>query len=369
LSRVLIREARNASRRASLRSAAGANTTESIDEVIERTITSRQVQTQPLFVAARESKAVVDPTKPINLINRMIKADPKKKPLVSALNEVRDTLFIKTPAQTGRIALRDLGAPAVSQVKDTSARGLISASKNIGLLIAKTDPVTGKRINEQIVRELVLVKKSLDSAIARSVPEYKVANTLFQELSLPVNRAQIAKRLENALVSPVEGKTIDDILVQRGTAFANAIRDERALIGKATGFKRGKDLESIFGKEELGKILSISQNIKDDATLVKIANEGRAGLARITQQERGETFINPLQRVIMVINGIIKRTGVLRLEKALDKGSEVFEDRLLLAKLLESATPGEIQVMKRSLASDEVSRFIRVAPAILATQE
>ena len=336
----LVERAQNQARVALLREAGGG---QNLDDVITTATQSRRQITQPLYNAANESTAVVNVKRTADLIDNLIKNDPNNQRLVPVLQTVKTTLAENTP------------------------RSLISASQNIGRIMREKGP-NGQPINEAIVRQLITVKRSLDNQIAKVVPEFKEANRLFSELSVPIEKAQIAQRLERALTSPLSGSA-DSVIRQRGSVFSNALRDERMLVRQATGFKRGKRLDQIFDEEELGKILSVSEQVKNDAELLRLASFGREEMRRMVGDLEGKTLPNPLERTIMVINGIIKRGGVARREGTLNRAAEIFEDPLKLAELLEKASPAEVIRLKSGLGDIPAGTFARTVPAITAARE
>lgn len=341
-SAALIQKAQNEARELLLDEAGGATAGQSLDDVINTATQNRRQVTQPLYEAARNSDSAVDINRTATLIDNMIKNDPNNQKLVSVLESIKPTL------------------------SGTSPRDAISASQNLSRIMTEKGP-NGAPINEAIVRQLLTVKRSLDGQIAKVTPEYKEANALFSELSVPIERAQIAQRLQQTLRAPLAGDA-DSVIAQRGSAFANALRDERRLVRQATGFKRGKPLEEIFDEEQMGKILTVSDQIKNDAELIRLATFGREELRRMIGDLEGDTLVNPLQRVIMVINGIIKRGGALQREQTLTKAAELFENPTQLADLLERATAAETAALKTGLSQLPSGSLIRTVPAITATQ-
>jgi len=206
------------------------------DDAYSAALKARAQATNPLYAEVAKSTAVADPTRTVNLVDRIIETNPKREALVNALQGVRGTLFD--------------AAPDGSLVPTQSPQALKSASQNIGDLINAKGP-TGNRLNEAIVRELALVKKSLDAQIGKAEPAYAAAQKGFQEASRPINQMDVARMIADKSVNPVR-ETI------RPEAFARALSDKTA--AQATGFKRAR-LENIMDPEQMGTLNAIKEDL------------------------------------------------------------------------------------------------------------
>lgn len=331
----------NASRIAAVRQAGGGTGEVPLAQTIDDLIKTRTQQTAPLFTAASKSTATVTPKRANELVDGFIESDPNNQKLIPVLNQIKQTLTGNSP------------------------RELISASQNIGRLMSEKGP-TGQRVNEAIVRQLNIIKKALDNDIGKAVPEFKQANALFQELSEPVNRAQVAQRLEQKLTSPLAGDT-ESVIQQRGAQFASALDDERKLIAQATGFKRGTGLDKFFSEEDLTKIGNIADRLKNDAEFSRLATIGRGQAGRITQDLEAQTLVNPLNRIIMVINRVLTLSGRARKEETLNQAAQVFRDPKKLAGLLDSADPAQRGQIKTLLDSIPIERIATVTGVLSGT--
>lgn len=334
--------AQNASRLQRLRQVGGAVDDQSLDDAID---TARQVRTQrtnPLYEAAKKSEAQVDASRTQRLLGSIKEADPRNQKLISALDNVEQS------------------------IKDTSSpRELVSAWRNIGNLIDEKGP-TGQRVNENIVRQLTTLKRSLESDIGRSVPEFRQANQLFKELSQPVNRAEVARELERRLTSSLSGSD-DSVINQQASNFNSALQGERKLVSQATGFNRGK-LDKFFNEDEINTLKGISQELQNNAEFNRLAQLGRSEARQILGTLGPEPVANPLNRVIMIANAIIRKSGSVQQGAVVKRIGEIFQDPNKLADLLEEATERERGLLRSALSEIPTDQLARTAPAVTVNQ-
>lgn len=357
----------NAERISQIRIASGGRPNVRLTETIDDLTNARKIATDPLYAQASQSTARINARPVVEVIDRLIKKDPNNSELVPVLNELKRQLVKRPPPpQTGRIPIG--GRPTQRASLANTARELISTSRDIGTRIGKKDPVSGKSVNENIVRQLTSVKRALDEAIGDQVTAFREANEEFARRSVPIDRAAIGLRLENKLTSALSGDE-SSVIQQRASGFASALDDERGLVSQATGFKRNKGLQSIFGDDGVERLQAVADELKSNAELQRLAVLGGKGADRITSELEGHTLVNPLNRVLMVVNGIIKRGGTVRKEAALNDAAEIFQDPARLAELLERANPRELTVLRRLISALPLRELSRTAPAIAGTRE
>jgi len=333
----------NTERIAAIRQSGGGSATEPLEATVQAARQTRQEVTEPLFTQASQSQVPVTLTGTQKVIDRMISQDPNNRKLIPALNEIKQTLA------------------------GDSAQEVISASRNIGIMISERGP-NGIPVNEAIVRQLTRVKKVLDDEIGSANPRFREANELFSELSKPVNKAEIAQRLEQRLTSPLAGEEAS-VLQQRSAQFASALDDERKLIAQATGFKRGTGLDDIFSEEELVKLGNVSDRLSSDAEFARLATLGTPEANRLIQGLQPPKPIGMLDRAIVIIKGILTKVGTATEEATLKKAAEIFQDPNRLATLLESADSRSVSALKRVLNAIPFEDLARTAPAITAARQ
>lgn len=333
----------NTARVRTVREAGGGSADVPLSETIDSATRARASRTNPLFEAASKSTATVNTSRTSQLITRMIESDPNNQKLVPVLNQIQQTL------------------------EGGSAREVISASRNIGRLMSEKGP-TGAPVNENIVRQLNIVKKALDKQIGRAVPEFKEANELFQTLSRPVNRAQVAQRLEQRLTAPLAGDE-SSVIQQRGAQFTAALDDERKLIAQSTGFKRGTGLDQFFDEDELVKLGNVADRLKADAEFQRLATLGTPEAKRLIAGLEPPKPIGMLDRTIVIIKGILTKAGAATEEATLKRASEIFADPQALANLLDGADARTVTALKRVINAIPFEDLARTAPAITATRQ
>lgn len=361
-----ISEAQNTARITAIREASGGNAAKPLTTTIDELTASRKAIADPLFEESSKASAKIDPKDTIKVLDRLIKADPNNDDLIPVLMNIRGQLVKPAPKPTGRVPLR--GFPDQPPILTQSPRELISSSRNIASIISKKDPVSGKSINENIVRQLSGVKKVLDKTIGVSVPSFKAANEAWKKLSIPVDKAGIGLRLEKKLTSVLAGDE-GSIIQQRGAQFVGALADEKALISGATGFKRGSGLEKYFDESEMNRLGLVAKELQDNAELQRLAAAGGKGADRIMSELEGHTSVNALNRVLMVLNAIITRAGSARKEATLNEASKIFQNPKQLADLLEKAKPRELTAFKRIVSSVPIENITRTTAAISATRD
>lgn len=338
-----IDRAQNASRLNRIRQVGGAADDETLEQTVDAARAARTQQTNPLFEAAKNSKSYVNPQRTKILIARIKDADPRNTKLVRAIDSVSESIG-----------------------DSTSPRELISAWRNISNLIDETGP-NGQRVNETIVRQLSIIKKALEQDIGRAVPEFREANTLFRELSQPINRAQIAQELEKKLTAPLSGSD-DSVLAQRAGSFANALSDEQRLIAQSTGFKRGSGLEKYFDEDELAVLGNVAKELSDNAEFNRLSQLGKDGMKKILGSLGPEPVANPLMRVVMIVNSLIRKSGTLRTEATLERAAELFRNPQAFADVMEGATEREVGIVRSALRQIPIDQLTRTAPAVTVNQ-
>jgi len=342
----------NSSRIATVREAGGGSADKPLSETIDKAIGARKAATSQLFEDAGNDTAEIGIPRTLKIVNSFLEKSPKETKLTSILNGVKESFEVAGP--TGRVA-------------DKTSRGLISASKNIRNLIDERGP-TGQRVNQGIVRELTIIKKSLDAEIGKVNTGYAKANSLFRDMSKPVNKAQIAQKLEEKLTSSLAGDA-DSVIQQRGAAFNTALDNERKLIAEATGFKRGSGLEQYFDKQTLTKLGGISDRLSNDAEFLRLATLGRQGASRLVGDMRPPQPPGILDRAMFIIRSILTKAGAATEDATLNKAAEIFRDPKALADLMSKTDARSVSALKKVINAIPADKIARTAPAITATKE
>jgi hypothetical protein len=279
---------------------------------------ARKQATAPLYSKVAESTALVDPSRTVGLINKVIAKNPARKQLTSALSEVRESLFESYPVQQrgkdgwkavsdvigkrmssaddeavkaartvmDRVRKGSIGADeALSQLKGISAKSktaseaialakqymktpdyvvrqepnaIKSAIQNIGDMIERKGP-DGARVNEAIVRELSIVKKSLELQLGKVEPAYAQAQRTFATMSRPIDQMKIGEELleRGASALPKSGNESKLYAEQ----LARLIRGDDKLVKSATGFARNKGLASVMEPRQMQSLDALVRDL------------------------------------------------------------------------------------------------------------
>lgn len=365
---------------------------------------ARRSATEPLYQAAEASDLPVDALKTVRLVDKLIAKRQGRPQVTSVLNNVRETMFESYPYQqrardswnavrasissyrgaapqelqaarktlnavknfdidpfTAIVRLRALrpqdqaareqiqAAITNLEIPDAvvtqNAQQLINASRNIGDLLDARD-LTGKKINTAVSKELTVLRRSVDQQIARAVPEFGEAQRLFSDLSRPIDRMNIGRYLQDRLIPALNDAGAS--LPNRASVFATAMRDLSENVAPATGFKRGGGLIDMMTPDEMATIQRIGSGLARDADVQML---GRAGQGKVTQKI-GNIFSdqlpNALNRKVMIINAILRRTGVGATERTMNALSIKMQDPAAMADIMEKATAAERRAIERA---------------------
>lgn len=291
-------------------------------------VQSRKAATAPLYQAASKATSNVEPSRTVNLIDRIVAKHPANSALVSPLEQIRDSLY-RSPGQ-----LRQ------------KPHEVMSAIDNIKAMI-------GKQENAFVRSELNTIKKSLEHQLGKAAPEFRQAERVFAEQSIPINRMQINQLLANKLIPPTAGDVPTGL---NAASLATALRNPDQVARAATGFKRAR-----FDKT-LGPDSSAVRGISSDAS--RIAEMNRLGAGFGSPTKRRETLEH------LIANNLANEAPILnRLTNALTNtpfvGLPVRAGRAAAGAIASSANKGMIEQLETMLASnpDEVVELLKSAAA------
>jgi len=186
---------------------------------------ARKTGTQPLYGQAEQSTAEVDSTRVVDLIDRLAAKNSGRPQLVSALNQVRETLF-------------------ENDVIRNKPENIISSIGGIKDILATTE-------NPFFTRELLTVKRSLESQLSKVEPAFKQAEQNFAQLSQPINQMQIGQELLNRMQPALAD--YGALGSETAAKYAQALRNADQTAKTATGFK-GATLERTLTPEQMGTV-------------------------------------------------------------------------------------------------------------------
>lgn len=315
------------------------------DAAREAAVAARRQATQPLYSAVANSDALVDTSRTVNLIDRVLNANPGNKALTGPLREIRETLFEAYPAeQRGRDAWkvlddalqgRNASAPGSLDIKGARTvlhrlkTGQIAAEDALSELrkikpkgqrftealdlakrfvetpdyVIRQNPQQVKSVidnvnallanpaNSTVKRQLTILKKSLENQVGKAVPEYRQANQLFAEMSKPINQMDIGQALNDKLVSALSENPGASLSRLRGEQYAQALRSPRSMIQSATGM-RNRSLEQLMTPEQMQTLQGVEEY------LARSASASDKGLGRGSPTARNLVSQNIMRQIV-----------------------------------------------------------------------
>jgi hypothetical protein len=275
---------------------------------------ARRQASNPLYTAARSSTASADTTRVVNLIDRMVSANPANKALTGPLNAIRESLFESYPAAARGSdawkALTESIAPsrysnivgsqeikAARTVMDRVRKGTIDADEALeqlksikfdartpqrlldafdlakrhmktpdfvlmekpGQLMSAMDNIKamlGNADNAFVKKELTTIKDALGHQINKVAPEFGQAEEAFAQGSRPINQMDVGTKLYNTMVPALQDTPGIVPTASKSNLFAEALRNGDQTAKKATGFK-GATLENVMDPAQMDTLRGI----------------------------------------------------------------------------------------------------------------
>lgn len=266
--------------------------------------------------------------------------DPAKLSAVSAGRKAEFTKLLNTPAiQSSIKEAKELAKNEMLQTGGVkgSVRGLHYAK------MAMDDKIKKAVGNEQ--RILIGLKERFVKTIDALSPQYGAARSTFAEMSKPINQMQVGQELERSLIAPL-GAT------ERPAAFAQALRAAPQTLKRATGQPRYKELEEILEPQQMQSVTNVLDDLKRAALHEQLAKAGtekaRDLVGQISPALPQAGMFNPKYSVMRAISN--RFAG--RVEgKSLERLAEAMQDPVLMAKLMQSASPAERTALTKALRS------------------
>lgn len=300
------------------------------DIALESAKQARSTAAAPMYHAARQSTNLADPTRTVNLIDRIVSANPANKALTGPLNEIRSSLFEAYPATQrgsdawkvidgalgGRMSAADSSAlRAARVVMDRMRKGTIDAAEatkqlrgikvtsktasdaintakqyvktpdNVVMqephkIISAIDNIKamiGKPDNSFVVSQLNTVKKSLEHQLGKAAPEFRQAEQAFAQGSRPINQMQVGQLLSNKLIPSTAGDMPSRL---NAASLASAMRNPNQVAKTATGFKRAR-LDRVMEPDQLAAIQGVTSDASRIADMASLgAGQGSATARR-----------------------------------------------------------------------------------------
>jgi hypothetical protein len=352
--------------------------------------------TTPLYEAGKKSKEIIDPTRTINQIDKALTDRSGEPVLAAALNNIRNTLFetydnvqkhndiksVLNDAMKLRMSSADKASlvnvkkivndykngtidsdDVIDSFKDITftsktandafdyARSTIKLPefvvkqkpKDIYSAITNIKTLIKSQENASIKRELTIVKKSLENSLRNKVPEFREADKLFAQKSIPINQKKIIQSLLDKLQPALSEGGIPTTI--NASSFAEQLRKGDELAKKITGFK-GAKLENILSKEQLDTL----ENIRLD--LQRKQEGSRLGLqagSSTAQNLSAQNVLNQMPALNALSKTFIGGTPLAGVEKLLGfayKNADIKTKQLLAEILLNPKEAGKLMQQK-----------------------
>lgn len=303
---------------------------------------TRRANAAKNYQALADSTATVEVGKTVNLIDRIVKAKPANKALVSAMDDVKSSLYT-IDETTGLMKLR------------TNPGQLQSAIENINNLLSSKE-------NASVRRQLMVAKKSLETQINKVEKAQGQATAQYAFDSLPLNQMDLWSALKDKFVSP-SGK-------EAPGSYLRALRDETKLIKQATGFKRGQSLENIFNAEQSKLAARLAAEMEMELVKKRIAGEVNIpGLGKAAEGMEPR-LPNMLMRETMVANFILKTLARNANVDVNIAAANILKDPKALAGVLKQVKVDHRPTVLKSIREAAVSpRTAVTGTALMETEE
>lgn len=252
------------------------------EDEIQTLVAARTKAVDPFYRAVEKSTASVKSSSVVNEINDIIDKNVNRAAIADPLRKIRDALVLKT----------DKGWRL-----ENNPQNLKSLSDDISDMMGKKT-VDGKdEFNVKVLRQ---IKEKLDKQIGIAEPSYAQAQTVFADMSKPINVMQIGSTLKDKLLNPSGTET-------PGT-FLRAWDNEKKLMKEAIGFGR-KGADSYLTPQQMDDVgalvKDLERNVSSKNPLQKTDLRGGVNVA-------GETTVslpNLLSRPAMMANYVLKMAG------------------------------------------------------------
>lgn len=243
----------------------------------------------PLYTAATQPTIAVTTAPLVQNIDTLLAANPGNAKLVSALNQVKAGLEASTDAQQ------------VSSVID-----------NLKDLIASKD-------NKFISKNLVAIKNDIE----KTLPGYTQAQKVFAATSGPVNQAKVLGAMQDVLEQPLG-------VGERAGPFMTAMgRGENALLKRATGEARFKELSDVLTPGQMKVVGEVESGLLRDANVAQQTKTGAEAMKIILDANRSNfrlpdfmsVKVTLANQMLGILEGRLNAKVMAELEKGFQSGT------------------------------------------------
>jgi hypothetical protein len=230
-----------------------------------------------------------------------------------------------------------------------NAKDLYTIRKELGNTIkthAKETSNWDKRLTSGLERDL---QKNIDDAIeAAGGAGWKDYLSTYRDMSKPINQMQVGQELEKSLTTGLG-------TAERPAAFANALRNAPQTLKRATGQPRYETLDEVLDPSQTKAVGNVLEDLKRTSLHEQLSKAGtekaRDLVGQISPALPAAGMFNPKYSVLRALSN--RLAG--RVEgKSLDRLAEAMQDPVLMAKLMQSASPVERAALVKALGGSRV---------------
>lgn len=191
---------------------------------------------------------------------------------------------------------------------------------------------------------------------------YKLAREQYATESLPINKAEIGKILEDKLTDTLNENKIKGA----GRQFAAALNKDEVPKSITTGAARFKSLSELYSPEEMQVLKSISADIARQVKTEQLATAGAKAGSQIARLDKSPAMIS---KVATVTNYIIDRlSGKISDKMAVELAAEMLNDPTAFAARLDKVLARQKYEATYAKSKAALGSAIKSAPARSAVQ-
>lgn len=199
----------------------------------------------------------------------------------------------------------------------------------------KLDRVGDDALDEAAKREVAKLKSDMVGWLEKKNPAFEKAQRQFAADSIPVNRGEVLKTLEEKTRNALDVK-------EAPNTFARSLKDPQKLIEEATGRNYGS-LEKLMDPKQLEVINAIVKQYQTDALGKELANAGTNAAARKIGDLSHIQGTGMLNRYVTLGTSALRGMASGATDKAINKVAELSLNPQKFAEVMRKAKPYERQ--------------------------
>lgn len=245
-------------------------------------------------------------------------------------------------------ALYEFRKRGINEVIDNAMRG--------------TDPSKAQALYSELSSIRFIIDDAIENSAGKGWKQYLRA---YEEMSKPVNQAEVGRVLTKALNDPLKPDST------RARQFATAADDAETTMKRAGVV--GNKLEDVLESPQLTSVRTVQKDLQSEARFDELGRRGKT-LAKEKMGNLDPTLVNALSRPIMIANAILRRLKRGKEEEATETIAKLLErdpvtGYATLIELLEQAPkkgPERNRVIQ--LVMDTAPELLQAIPRVEAAR-